>query len=244
MNLRSIRKISTTQAVLDDGTRIYAYAGSQPDDGSGGADGGDAGGDDAGGDPVGDDDGDGEDGEDGLTKALDAERKRAERNRKALTPWRELSREFGMKPDEIREALRGRTSGGNDGQGEPKSDAKQEVNVEEIKRQAIREANARVNEKLVRSAVTVQAAELLRDPSDAARYIDISDYEVDDDGNVDARQIQDDLKALLRDKPYLGKARKGDGQNGGNPNFDGGTRSGTTALSMDDLIRRTAGARR
>ena len=79
---------------------------------------------------------------------------------------------------------------------------------------------------------------------DAARYIDISDYEVDDDGNVDARQIQDDLKALLRDKPYLGKARKGDGQNGGNPNFDGGTRGGTTALSMDDLIRRTAGARR
>lgn len=169
MNLRSIRKISTTQAILDDGTRIYAYAGSQPDDGSGGADGGDAGGGDAGGDPVG---------------------------------------------------------------------------VEEIKRQAIREANARVNEKLVRSAVTVQAAELLRDPSDAARYIDISDYEVDDDGNVDARQIQDDLKALLRDRPYLGKARKGDGQNGGNPDFDGGTRSGTTALSMDDLIRRTAGARR
>ena len=243
MSLRSIRKISTTQAILDDGTRIYAYAGSQPDDGSGGADGGDAGGEDAGGDPVGDDDGDGEGGEGGLTKALDSERKRSERYRKAYTPWRELNREFGMKPDEIREVLRA-AQGGNDGQSEKQSDAKPEVNVEEIKRQAIREANARVNEKLVRSAVTVQAAELLRDPSDAARYIDISDYEVDDDGNVDARQIQDDLKALLRDRPYLGKARKGDGQNGGNPDFDGGTRSGTTALSMDDLIRRTAGARR
>lgn len=242
MTKRTARLSTTAAGSLADGTLIWAYSGSSddsgPDDGNAGGGSGD--GDDGGGDstPDGDDE---SDGDESLTKALESERKTAERNRKYAAPWRAIQREFGVKPDDIRAILAGRN-----GDGDAKSDAggDEQVDVEKMRRQITAEVTQQTNARLVRAQVTVEATALLQDPNDAARFLDISDYDVDDEGNVDAEAIKNDLKALIRDKPYLGKARRGDGRNGSNPDQDGGSRSGGTGFSMDSLIRNAANRHR
>ena len=136
--------------------------------------------------------------------------------------------------DQIREAIAGKASGKGEGEGQ--------ADAEEIRRQVTREVMEKANQRLIGAAVTAEAASLLRDPSDAARYLDLTDYHVDENGNVDSDEIRKDIRSLIRDKPYLGVARKGDGSGGGNPDFDGGARSGATGtVSMSDLIRNAAG---
>lgn len=229
-----------------DGTPIFAYFGADGE-GDDDGDGGDGGGGDDDGDDDGDDSGDGEDdskvGDDGLTakgrKALSAERAAADRARQKAKPWLQLQRELGMTPEQIREALRGKASGSK---GKSSKDGEaEEVDADEIRRKAQHEAQSAVNAKLVKSSVRAAAAGVLADPKDAVRFLDLSDYEVDEDGEVDEAQIKRDLRALLRDKPYLAAAKKGDGRQGGSPNFDGGSRRTSDKEGMSEKIRRAAG---
>ncbi len=247
MTLRLTRKTPLGHRV--DGTPFWAYFGSAPDDD--GNDGGGQGGEDDGGTEDDDPDDSNEDddkiGEDGLTgkgrRAIQSERASAQKARDRLKPVNALYRKYGVKNAAELEALldgktkpKGKSSQQNDDDDRPDAD--------EIRRQAQAEAQGKVNDKLVKSAVRGVAAELLNDPRDAAKFLDLSDYEVDDEGEVDEAQIKRDLRALLADKPYLGKAKKGDGRNGGRPDFDGGTRKTSQKSDMNSMIRRAGGVLR
>jgi hypothetical protein len=74
---------------------------------------------------------------------------------------------------------------------------------EALVRQAEATALARVNERLVKAEVRAAAAGKLADPADAHRFLDLSQFEVDDDGNVDADEVAEAIDELLQSKPYL-----------------------------------------
>ncbi len=156
----------------------------------GGGDGGDgSGGDDDGG-------GDGGDLGDAGQRAIAAERDKAKVARRDLKPWKELGTELGMTPEQIRAAIAK----------VPKDDAGDKPDVDAIRRTAETEAAAKANAKILRAEVKVIAADLFADPADAPLYLDLSKYDVDDDGEVNADEIKADLAAVLKSKPHLAKS--------------------------------------
>ncbi|OZF25171.1 hypothetical protein CH296_28085 [Rhodococcus sp. 14-2496-1d] len=52
---------------------------------------------------------------------------------------------------------------------------------------------------------------MLADPADAPRFIDLDQFEVGENGTVDATAIADAIKELVEDKPYLA-AQGGNGK--------------------------------
>jgi len=74
-----------------------------------------------------------------------------------------------------------------------------------IRADAERAANQRANQRIVRAEVKGAAAALFNDPADALQFIDISSFDVDDDGEVDPDEINAALSELLAKKPYLAK---------------------------------------
>ncbi|MFJ9558057.1 hypothetical protein ACIRPH_29990 [Nocardiopsis sp. NPDC101807] len=117
-----------------------------------------------------------------------------------------------------------------------------EPDAEAIQQQAEQAAVARANERIVRAEVRAAAAGKLADPGDAMRFIDVSQFEVDDDGNVDADELADAIGELLTSKPYLaahgGRRFQGTG--------DGGARKGSRPsqiTSREDLAKMTPAAR-
>lgn len=70
-------------------------------------------------------------------------------------------------------------------------------------RQAEQTAAARYNERIVRAEVKAAAAGKLADPGDAYRFLDLSQFEVDADGNVDADEVAEAIDDLIQSKPYL-----------------------------------------
>lgn len=73
-----------------------------------------------------------------------------------------------------------------------------------IRADAERAATAKVNERIIRTEVRAAATGKLHDPKDALAYLDLSKFEVDEDGNVDESEIADAIDDLLKRKPYLG----------------------------------------
>ncbi|MGX1512230.1 hypothetical protein [Streptomyces collinus] len=78
-----------------------------------------------------------------------------------------------------------------------------DTDPESLVRQAEATAMARVNERLVKAEVKAAAAGKLADPADAHRFLDLTQFEVDDDGSVDADEVADAIDDLLKSKPYL-----------------------------------------
>lgn len=133
--------------------------------------------------------------------------KEAATRRRELKPWKALGRELKMTPEEIRAAL-GKTKPAE----KPKGDEDDKPDLETLRRDMERETTAKANRRIVRSEVKALAADLFADPADAPLYLDLDDYDVDDEGEVDEDQIREDLKALLKRKPHLAK---GDGSTNG-----------------------------
>lgn len=201
----------------------------------------DEGGDNSTGDAGGGDDdaGDGADDtpdKDGLTaggrKLIEQERQAAKDAKRALSPWRKLERDFSMGPDQIREAL--------DARGDTQK------NAEKLQREAEAAALKKVGTRIVRAEVRSLATATFADPDDAVHFLNLEDYEVDEDGNVDTEEIEKDLKTLLSKKPHLAKkAGEGDDGERQETNFDGGTRTPVKKPpSMSQLIRDAANAKR
>lgn len=243
MQQRLTRKASEPLGHRVDGTAFWAYFGSAGTDDDGN-DGDGQGGDGGGGEDDDPDDSEEDDdriGDDGLTgkgrRAIQAERATAQKARERLKPVNALYRKYGVKDAAGLEALleKGKSTSKKD------EDGNDGPSADEIREQARREASEAANTRLIRAGVKAVAAELLNDPKDALAFLDLSDYEVDENGDIDEAQVKRDLKALLADKSYLGKAKKGDGRNGGAPNFDGGTRKTSQKSGMNDFIRRGAG---
>lgn len=72
----------------------------------------------------------------------------------------------------------------------------------------------KANERIVRSEIKSAAAGKLQNPAIAVRLLDLSDFEVDEDGNVDEDEIAQAIDDLLEKEPYLAV------QSGGGPKFD------------------------
>ncbi|PJN24055.1 hypothetical protein [Kitasatospora sp. CB02891] len=121
------------------------------------------------------------------TKALTAEKERrkaeAERRRKA---------------EAERDELRRQIEASQQGDGGP--------TPEQIRREADTAATARANDRIVRSEIRAAAAGKLADPKDALRFLDLTRFEVDNDGQVDEDAITEALDDLLQSKPYLAAA--------------------------------------
>ena len=105
------------------------------------------------------------------------------------------------------------------------------------KEQSIKdEALSHANQRILKAEIKAAAAGRLNDPSDALRYLDLSDFTVSEDGDVDTQAIGTALDGLVKKKPYLGKAGTLTGPQGIIP--PSGTRDGDRGveqLTRDDL---------
>lgn len=81
--------------------------------------------------------------------------------------------------------------------------AEQQVDVAKMTAQARREATAAANTRILKAEVRAAAAGKLADPADALTLLDLSKFEVGDDGEVDGGEIADAIAELLARKPYL-----------------------------------------
>lgn len=98
------------------------------------------------------------------------------------------------------------------------------------------EALAVANDRILKAEVRAAAASKLNDPQDALRFLDLSEFEVGSDGEVDASQVAAAIDALIASKPYLA-AQGGQRFQG---SADGGARNGSaqpTQLSKSDVER-------
>jgi hypothetical protein len=128
-----------------------------------------------------------------------------------LREWKDL----GKTAAEIKALIEGSASGKDGG------DKGSQPDVEAIRAQARREADAAVLTDRVMDKIEAKAAKGFADPDDAAALLmrgrDPKDF-LDGDGKVDGEAIEDALKELLEKKPHLaaqGGRRFGGGADGG-----------------------------
>lgn len=100
----------------------------------------------------------------------------------------------------------------------PEGDDKPDL--DKIRADADAAASAKVNERIIRSEIRAAAAGKMQDPKDALAHLDLSQFEVDADGNVDENEIADAISELLEKKPYLGVTQ------GDKKKFQGGADGG------------------
>jgi hypothetical protein len=101
-------------------------------------------------------------------------------------------------------------------------------------------ALAKYNDKILKSEVKAAAKGVLADPADAYKFLDLSKFEVGDDGDVDEAAIAKALSDLIEKKPYL--AAQGGTRFQGTA--DGGARNDavkTSQLSKAELASMTPG---
>lgn len=123
--------------------------------------------------------------------------------RRELKPWRELAKDLGgLTPEQVREALSKASKPGPDDGADP-------VDADEVRRQAKLEARQESDARIIRSEVRALAAESFANPKDALHNLDLSEYEVDDDGElVDLDQVKTDLADVLKKNPHYSKTGK------------------------------------
>lgn len=96
------------------------------------------------------------------------------------------------------------------------------------------EALAAANQRILKAEVRANAASKLADPADALRFIDLSEFEVGSDGEVDSSAIAQAIDDLITSKPYLAAQSGGRFQG----SADAGARndaSKVTQLSRADM---------
>ncbi|MGC5034114.1 hypothetical protein ACPXCS_06205 [Streptomyces sp. DT190] len=67
-------------------------------------------------------------------------------------------------------------------------------------------ATAAANTRIIKAEIRAAAAKKLADPRDALKFLDLGQFEVDEDGEVDADEIADAIEDLIKEKPYLAAA--------------------------------------
>jgi len=103
-----------------------------------------------------------------------------------------------------------------------------------IRAEATREATAKANARLVRAELKAAATGKMADPTDVLVYLDPAQFEVSEDGEVDATELADAIDELLTKKPHLAAATRPRFQGSG----DGGaarTPAGPTQLTREAL---------
>lgn len=114
----------------------------------------------------------------------------------------------------------------------------EEQAIEQARAEARAEALKAANERVLRSELRAAATGKLADPADAALYINLSEFTVSDDGDVDSEALSDAIADLIERKPHLAAVKKS--------RFDGAADQGAKGreqtprqLSADDLSRMT-----
>ncbi|MEV4858932.1 hypothetical protein [Streptomyces ossamyceticus] len=64
-------------------------------------------------------------------------------------------------------------------------------------------ATAKANTRIIKAEIRAAAAKKLADPRDALRFLDLEQFEVDEEGEVDADEIAEAINDLIKSKPYL-----------------------------------------
>jgi len=78
-----------------------------------------------------------------------------------------------------------------------------EYAAEQERRKVEADALAKADERILKAEVRAAAAQKLADPADALRFIDLSEFEVGSEGDVDSEAISVAIDGLLKEKPYL-----------------------------------------
>ena len=82
----------------------------------------------------------------------------------------------------------------------------------QVERQRVQdEAMSKANDRIRKAEVRAAAAGVLTDPADALLYLDLSGFEVGDDGEVDQAAIKAAIEDLAKKKPYLAAQGGGTG---------------------------------
>lgn len=115
----------------------------------------------------------------------------------------------------------------------------EEQELEKVRQEARAEAKTAADKRIIRSELKALATGKLADPTDAALYINLDDFTVTDDGDVDSDALNDAITALLEKKPHLAAQKQnrfdGDADQGAK-----GKTSGPAQLSQADLDRMVA----
>ncbi|MCY0961564.1 hypothetical protein [Streptomyces sp. H27-H5] len=122
--------------------------------------------------------------------------------------------------------------------------------AETIRRRAEQEAVTKANARIIRSEVKAAAKGVLADPADAYKFLDLGQFEVDEDGNLDEDEVADAIQELIKSKPYLAAAKATRFQGTG----DGGaarkasrpkqlTRADLKTMSAEDIDRASVDGR-
>jgi hypothetical protein len=109
--------------------------------------------------------------------------------------------------------------------------------ADQARRDAEQAADRRANERILRAELKAAAADALADPSDAAAFIDPSQFEPDANGEFDASEISEAISDLIKRKPHLAKKAQGFQGSG-----DGGARTGGSRkaqLTKADISKMT-----
>jgi len=112
----------------------------------------------------------------------------------------------------------------------------EEQALEAARAEARAEERGKSNDRILRAKLETAATSKLADPSDAALFLDLSTFDVSDDGDVDSDALAEAIADLIARKPHLAA---------GKPNrFDGGADQGAKGkdskpaqLTQADLAR-------
>lgn len=108
--------------------------------------------------------------------------------------------------------------------------------ADQARRDAEATATAKANARILAAEVRAAAAGKLADPADAARYLDLSEFEVADDGGVDQEAITEAISDLIKTKPYLAaKAQGFQGSGDGGARSNGSTVRQVTAAELKTM---------
>jgi hypothetical protein len=122
--------------------------------------------------------------------------------------------------------------------------------TEALVRKAEQDATAKANARIVRSEIRAAAAGKLADPKDALTFIDPTQFEVDEDGQVDETEVAEAIEDLLKNKPYLaaqggkrflGTADSGARKGSGRPSQL--TREALKRMSSEQIVKAKADGR-
>lgn len=120
-------------------------------------------------------------------------------------------------------------------------EAAKKAEADRIRQEATEAATARANERILAAEVRAAAAGKLSDPADALRFLDMKDFEVAEDGSVDAGEISGAISDLIKSKPYLAATAQGF-QGSGDNGSRGGKPGGPPQITSREALRKMSSA--
>ncbi|WP_319054801.1 hypothetical protein [Streptomyces europaeiscabiei] len=78
--------------------------------------------------------------------------------------------------------------------------------AEHARRKAETDALTKANARILKAEIRAAAKGRLSDPKDALTFLDLEQFEVGEDGDIDTEEIEDAIDDLLKNKPYLAAA--------------------------------------